>query len=232
VRYSEWLVRWCKQLLAHAARHRRDYGEGEAERAPRRLTEEQRGLRRRADLLLACEPCVRFDPQLALQLLPYLVLFLLAAEEDAAAAAGSAAAAASSWTGGIGSELLVEVGAVVSHRSGGAGGGVSAPRLMHSEHPLCCQAVFSLLEGLLDWSNQCRAQLSAAQGSASLRAKQRIDSFLRRLPAMQLARCALECGSAHRTLLLLERRAQTSPGCNLGQRSWADLGQRPRRHRC
>ena len=36
---------------------------------------------RRAELLLACEHCVRHDLKLALQLLPYLTKLLLAAED-------------------------------------------------------------------------------------------------------------------------------------------------------
>ena len=65
-RYSDWVVAWCRQLLATA---------GAFQTSPH-LSPEQR---RRAVLLGGTYPCVRYDAGLALSLLPPLIAFLLKA---------------------------------------------------------------------------------------------------------------------------------------------------------
>lgn len=146
---------------------------------------------RRAELLLACEPCLRHHPHLTLALLPYVLLLLLDSDPDpnpigAPATPGAAPTPVD--------DVLREMGCVLSHASPPSVDGPCAPvHGMHGEHPLCCQALFAVLDVLHEWVEQCRSRELDST-------RRRIGGFLRRLPAMQLARCALGIGAAYRAL--------------------------------
>jgi len=225
IRYSEWLTRWSKQLLGHVAKLRDSEPAAAADGSTRAVNPQGEGTKgrnsqaRRAELLLACEPCVRFDPQLALLLLPYMVLLLLPADparRGGGGGGGGGARQSNALAGDAMRDLLLEINAVLAHQSAGSaerssaegraaatGGTAGAPvpdgaHTVHSEHSLCCQAIFSVLDTLHDWRTQC----CALELEGTLR---RLENFVSQLPAMELGRCALGCGAAFRALLIMER---------------------------
>ena len=196
IRYSDWLIGWARQLQHQLARLRE---------LPRAEALPQNALDR-GELLLACEPYMRFDPHLVQLLLPHIVELLLLY--------GS-----SELRGGIRRELR----GVLAHAP--AKGDAAA------EHQLCCQAVFSVLDTLSSWHWQClhaadvlrqRKSSERSNGRRCGNERDRSESarvavlaaFLRSLSELELARAALRCGAQCRAIRSLEALANEEDPVN------------------
>ena len=186
--YSGWLTRWCHQLLQHVSKAR------VAGRFPRTAT--------RAQLLLACKPCLRYNLGLARCLLPYMLQLLLMADGNkeslialwrceldavlgAFAAAGIADEAAGS--GAVGSGI------------GLAGGGGDDAAL--AEQLLCAQAIFEVLDVMFEWRTQHLRRSPSSTTAAA------IHELLDAASRAQLVTAALRCGAPCRALLYAEQLA-------------------------
>lgn len=177
IRYSDWLVGWARQLQQELVR----LCKLPCAEAPPQHTLD------RAELLLACEPCLRFDPHLAQQLLPHIIEQLLLHGGPALQEA-----------------MRCELHGVLTH--------APAQGTAAAEHQLCCQAVFSVLDTLKIWHVQCRQAVVLRQcksGKYGERSNESarvvaLTAFLRSLPELELARAALRCGAHCRALRSLE----------------------------
>ena len=200
--YSDWIVTWCRQLLA-AADLLRSAEDG------RYLDSEQR---RRATLLVAMYACVRYDARLALSLLPLAILFLLTAaplglaslaqiETDRAAGRPSRLGLEGAHRvtcAQIIKQLLTEINAVLL-RGGEDHHNNDAAR---AELTLCCQALFEIFDTLSELASFYRRR----NETAPRRSPQRSP----RPGAPQSTRAAaLRAGSHCRALRYLETFADT-----------------------
>ena len=196
--YSEWVVRWCRHLLAVTA-SLRDVNNGSHLDATKR---------RRATLLFATYTCVRYDAGLALALLPLAIVFLLTAMPEGAIDAPESALPIRGRPALI-ENLLREIEAVLH-------GGDQA------EHLLCCEALFEIIDRLSD----VRAHHRKHEGEAAHVTA--IDALLGEISALQLAKAAVRAGSYCRAIRYAEVLADSSESSKPQPRHFTNPGQLPR----
>ena len=234
--YSDWIIRWCRQLLAATSNLR-----AALDGTPRRLlTEDQE---RRADLLVAMYACVRFDASLALSLLPLVITFLLQASPVSlkqlglvdghslvAAPNGAPPAAAASTSGasqsghghGVLSRpalitgLVTEIDAVLLRtrdtqpRAGQSGHDQRAPGGGSSGSSADAEHILccQALFEVVDTLNRWMQTHRQRNEQGALDA---IRAVISRVSPMMLARAALNAGAHCRALRYLEHLGDSSP---------------------
>lgn len=212
MRYSDWVVTWCRQLLGFTATLR--------DASPPLLSDAHQ--MSRANLLVALSACVRYDADLALSLLPPLLVFLLGASP--AVTRAPAADDPNAPRGGhvlsrqqLLDSLLAEIHAVLLPMGsehtlrreaapapwpggyGAAGDGSSVGAAGgHAEHLLCCQALFTIFDTLSEWKTKHRRQRNEKQQMET------ISRLLDRIESLHLAEAALRAGDPCRALRYAE----------------------------
>ncbi|XP_011046623.1 PREDICTED: serine/threonine-protein kinase ATR isoform X3 [Populus euphratica] len=187
--FRRWIFYWIKKLTAHATGSR-------------------------ASIFNACRALVRHDMQLAIYLLPYLVLNAVCHGTEEARHS-------------IAEEILCVLDAAASDNSGAAVGGQSE---------VCIQAVFTLLDNLGQWMDDFEQELALSQSFQSPASKKQaskskgqgsisstdqdqllvqckyVSELLTAIPKLTLARASFRCQAYARSLMYFESHVRGKSG--------------------
>ncbi|XP_075094243.1 serine/threonine-protein kinase ATR-like isoform X1 [Nicotiana tabacum] len=190
--FRRWIFFWIKKLTAHATGSR-------------------------ASIFNACRGIVRHDMQIAMYLLPYLVLNAVCDGTEEARC-------------GITEEILSVLNAAASENSTDVNGISSG----HNE--VCIQAVFTLLDNLGQWVDDVQQELSLSQSiqtsssrQQALKSKEKainlssdsnqvliqckhVSELLAAIPKVTLARSSFRCQAYARSLLYFESHVREKSG--------------------
>ncbi|CAN4112596.1 unnamed protein product [Withania somnifera] len=191
--FRRWIYFWIKKLTAHATGSR-------------------------ASIFYACRGIVRHDMQIAMYLLPYLVLNAVCDGTEEARC-------------GITEEILSVLNAAASENSTDVVNGISSG---HNE--VCIQAVFTLLDNLGQWVDDVQQELSLSQSGQTSSSKQQplkskettinlssgsdqvliqckhVSELLAAIHKMTLARASFRCQAYARSLLYFESHVREKSG--------------------
>ncbi|XP_059314440.1 serine/threonine-protein kinase ATR isoform X2 [Lycium ferocissimum] len=191
--FRRWIFFWIKKLTAHATGSR-------------------------ASIFFACRGIVRHDMQIAVYLLPYLVLNAVCDGTEEARC-------------GITEEILSVLNAAASENSTDVVNGISSG---HNE--VCIQAVFTLLDNLGQWVDDVQQELSLSQSiqtsssrQQALKSKEKtinlssdsdqvliqckhVSELLAAIHKMTLARASFRCQAYARSLLYFESHVREKSG--------------------
>ena len=201
--YSDWVVKWCRQLLAFTARLR----DAVTSTSAPFLDQLQKS---RATLLVAGYACVRFDPSLALSMVPLAINFLLKASPQS----NNGLDGVTSRTHIIGS-LVNEIEAVLVQVD------QSSSDAPDAEHLLCCQAIFEIFDTMDNWRELHRKRNESEELAA-------VNTLMTRISHMKLARAALRAGAHCRALRYFEHLADQSSSCRPKPQNFHGPGMIPR----
>ncbi|CAK7329438.1 unnamed protein product [Dovyalis caffra] len=187
--FRRWIFYWIRKLTAHATGSR-------------------------ASIFNACRAIVRHDMQIAIYLLPYLVLNAVCHGTEEARHS-------------IAEEILCVLDAAASDNSGAAVGGQSE---------VCIQAVFTLLDNLGQWvddfeqelalsqsfqSSASKKQASKSKGQSSISVTDQdqllvqckyVSELLTAIPKLTLARASFRCQAYARSLMYFESHVRGKSG--------------------
>ncbi|XP_004231457.2 serine/threonine-protein kinase ATR isoform X1 [Solanum lycopersicum] len=191
--FRRWIFFWIRKLTAHATGSR-------------------------ASIFYACRGIVRHDMQIAMYLLPYLVLNAVCDGTEEARC-------------GITEEILSVLNAAASENSTDVVNGISSG---HNE--VCIQAVFTLLDNLGQWVDDVQQELSLSQSiqtsssrQQALKSKEKtinlssdsdqvliqckhVSELLAAIHKMTLARASFRCQAYARSLLYFESHVREKSG--------------------
>ncbi|MCD7463303.1 hypothetical protein HAX54_050313 [Datura stramonium] len=191
--FRRWIFFWIKKLTAHATGSR-------------------------ASIFYACRGIVRHDMQIAMYLLPYLVLNAVCDGTQEARC-------------GITEEILSVLNAAASENSTDVVNGISSG---HNE--VCIQAVFTLLDNLGQWVDDVQQELSLSQSIQTSSSRQQavkskaktinlssdsdqvliqckhVSELLAAIHKMTLARASFRCQAYARSLLYFESHVREKSG--------------------
>ncbi|XP_055815485.1 serine/threonine-protein kinase ATR isoform X2 [Solanum dulcamara] len=191
--FRRWIFFWIRKLTAHATGSR-------------------------ASIFYACRGIVRHDMQIAMYLLPYLVLNAVCDGTEEARC-------------GITEEILSVLNAAASEYSTDVVNGISSG---HNE--VCIQAVFTLLDNLGQWVDDVQQELSLSQSIQTSSSKQQalkskekainlsgdsdqvliqckhVSELLAAIHKMTLARASFRCQAYARSLLYFESHVREKSG--------------------
>ncbi|KAF8405476.1 hypothetical protein HHK36_010382 [Tetracentron sinense] len=191
--FRRWIFFWIKKLTAHATGSR-------------------------ASIFNACRGIVRHDMQMAMYLLPYLVLNAVCLGTEEA-------------RHGITEEILSVLDAAAAENSGAMVQGT-----IGGQSEVCIQAVFTLLDNLGQWVDDVKQEVALSQSLQTSMSKQQqsklkdqsmnpytgrdqlliqcknVSELLAAIPKVTLARASFRCQAYARSLLYFESHVQGKSG--------------------
>ncbi|RAL53196.1 hypothetical protein DM860_006868 [Cuscuta australis] len=186
--FRRWIFIWIKKLTVHA-------------------------IGSRASIFNACRGIVRHDMQIAMYLLPYLVLNVVCHGTEEA-------------RHGIAEEIRSVLCAAASENNSSASHGITS-----GQNEVCIQAVFTLLDNLGQWVYDVEQDLALSQSVQTSTSRQQADKLkeqnnteqmlmqckhvselLAAIPKVTLARASFRCHACARSLLYFESYVREKSG--------------------